>query len=446
LCPRLAHEATARDHLTMTMRPTIVAIIATFNEADIIGSVVASLVADGISVYLLDDGSTDGTLDVAAPFLGRGLLAVEALPQDGTGFSLRRIIARKQELARELDFDWFINHDADEFRESPWPGVDLAEGIRRVDALGFNAIDFEVLDFVPTHEEFKPGDDPRVSFQFCVPSSSVNKLQIRCWKKTADNLELVSSAGHEAVFSGRQVFPIRFLLRHYPFRSQAHGERKLFGERRPRYDQSEREIGWHVQYESIGSGHLFARPLAELARFDGDRARLDLQVNNRILEEALTQRDELRARLASAVKENDALQAHAGALAATISRERAERDTARRHVSRLQTHVEELAATVSRERAERDTARGHLSHMQSHLDELDRELAASHQALREKNVGIGLISGYLEQSEAARTEAERQLREVHGSLSWRLTHPLRRAIGWVRKRANEPPNATGQSG
>ena len=47
-----------------------------------------------------------------------------------------------------------------------------------------------------------------------------------------------------ARFPGRKVFPIQFLLRHYPIRSQRHGETKVFTERKPRF------------LESVSRGHM----------------------------------------------------------------------------------------------------------------------------------------------------------------------------------------------
>src|SRR5712691_12791263 len=105
----------------MRTRPSdfsVVAIIAAYNEADIIGQVVGDLIEQGVQVYLLDDGSTDGTAAAVEPYRGRGLLGVEQVADDGRpseGFEWERILRRKAQLAGELDADWFIHHDADEF-------------------------------------------------------------------------------------------------------------------------------------------------------------------------------------------------------------------------------------------------------------------------------------------------------------------------------------------
>jgi glycosyltransferase involved in cell wall biosynthesis len=270
----------------------IVALIAAHNEADVIAQVVEDLIRQGIQVYLLDDASTDGTVAAVEPFRGRGLVGIERYPGESGApgaaadvFGLEAIVRRKEALARELDARWFISHDADEFRESPWPGVPLADAIRHVDAAGFNAIDFELLDFWPTHDRFRAGDDVRLAFRHYTLGRPWDKLQIRCWKKLDVPLDLASSGGHEASFPGRRVFPLRFLLRHYPIRGQAHGERKVLRERLPRFVPAERARGWHVQYEGVGPGHRFIRDPAELVLYDPLAVRLHLALRHRGVEE-----------------------------------------------------------------------------------------------------------------------------------------------------------------
>src|SRR5580765_4919831 len=145
---------------------SVVAIIAAYNEADIIEHVVSDLIDQGIHVYFMDDGSTDRTMAIVEQYLGRGVIGIEPRPDRGRNaappaFEWERILRRKTQLATELDATWFIHHDADEFRESPWPHLSMKDAIRQVDALGFNAIDFASLDFWPVHNTFNAGDDVR---------------------------------------------------------------------------------------------------------------------------------------------------------------------------------------------------------------------------------------------------------------------------------------------
>ena len=65
------------------MSPLVVALLAAHNEADIIGSVIRDLIAQGVSVYVIDDGSTDETVAVAEPYVGRGVIHIERFTRPG---------------------------------------------------------------------------------------------------------------------------------------------------------------------------------------------------------------------------------------------------------------------------------------------------------------------------------------------------------------------------
>jgi hypothetical protein len=288
----------------------VTALIAAYNEADIIDQVVGDLIRQDVSVYLIDNGSTDGTADSVGRWLNHGLIGVERFPADGENpvFDWTALLKRKEELARQLDADWFIHSDADEFRESPWPDEPLAQAIAAVDRAGYNAIDFEVLNFWPTHDRFQPGDDVREAFPFFAHSEREwADQQIKCWKRNTQ-VDLVSSGGHEAKFDGRRVFPLRFILRHYPIRGQAHGDRKVFVERKPRFAPEERAKKWHIQYDGFEPGARFLRDQKELERWDPTRVRLELALRYRRV-------DELSRAVADADGERGRMRAaHAGEL------------------------------------------------------------------------------------------------------------------------------------
>ena len=271
-------------------RPFVVtAIIAAYNEEDVAGHVVDCLIREGIQVYFIDHGSTDGTVAAVQPFVGRGVIGIEQSPDIGgsraEGYSWLAVCRRKEALAAEIDSDWFIHHDADEFREGPWRGLNLLESIRQVDAFGYNAIDFELLNFWPTHDRFQQGDDVRESFRRFEFGGQFDKNQIKCWKKTTAPVDLASSGGHDVQFEGRRVFPLRFLLRHYPIRSQAHGDRKVRRERLGRLSKAERAAGFHVQYDHMLGAGTFIRDPLTLVPYDPDGVRLHLMVRHRGVEE-----------------------------------------------------------------------------------------------------------------------------------------------------------------
>jgi hypothetical protein len=328
----------------------VVALIAAYNEADVIGSVVRDLVEQGVSVYLVDHHSTDGTLAAVEPYLGRGLLGVERFPPDGSAanaFTWERLLRRKEALAQELDAAWFLHTDADEFRESPWADLTLREAIRRVDAAGYNAIDSARFDFWPVGETARPGDDVRSVFRWYEAPPPSDLLQIRCWKKGDGPVDLASSGGHEARFEHRKVFPIRFIVRHYPIRSQSHGERKVFVERRARLLPEERARGWHVQYDGVHEGDSFVRDRRTLTAWDPDAVRLALVLGHRGVEELEEAVRTARSETAALARALEVARAELGLTRAELGRAQADLTGARAAQAGLSRRVEDLLASRS---------------------------------------------------------------------------------------------------
>jgi hypothetical protein len=347
------------------------------------------LIADGIDVYFLDNRSTDATVSVVRQLEGQGVVGIETFPPEvaaaGTNhFPWERILERKEELARSLQADWFVHQDADEFRESPWSGQTLLDGIRRVDAAGYNAIDFEVLNFRPTTADPTDATSVRERLQFYERAEPFDRIQVNCWKKTSEPLGLAASGGHEVAFPSRRVFPVRFLLRHYPIRSQEHGERKVFRERLPRFDAAELARGWHIQYASIAESSTFVRNPASLKRYDPDDVRTHLVAHSRDAEQ-------LETLLATA---------------------RASEEEVERLRIALAGREEQLEALVATARA------------------FEEEVERLRIAVAGREEQLAALEGVRDQLLA--TEARLDATEVHLNLvlatrSWRLTSPLRAA-------------------
>ncbi len=413
----------------------IVALMAAYNEEDIIARCIGHLVEQGIEVHLLDNASTDATAAEAGAFLGHGLLAIESLPRPGGHFSLDAILRRKQTLAAELAADWFINQDADEFRESPWAGCDLKQGIELVDRLGYNAIDFEVLNFWPTHDLFERGDDLQSSFTRYEAGGTFDRLQIRCWKKPAASLDLVSSGGHEAAFPGRRVFPIRFLLRHYPVRGQAHGERKIEKERRAAFAPDERKRGWHVQYDGVKPGQSFLRDPASLLAYDPELARVAVALRHRGVEE-------LERQLAEEVRRREATEATLASVRRDLAVRAAEIETLNQAVSQRTEEVESLQAGLRERGQEIERLNASVNELARGLEARGAEVEALNKAVRETNAALerraSEVAMLVDQVRALVGEAQvlraakARLEAIEASLAWRLTAPLRAILDLIR--------------
>ncbi len=239
---------------------TVTAIISAYNEGDVIYHVIGDLVQQNIQVYLIDHHSTDNTVAEASKWLGLGLIKIETFPEESgyqipdQTYSWRFILKRKEDIAKQLGHGWYIHADADEFRESPWKELNLRQGIERVDREGYNAINFLIYDFKPTDNQFEPGADVRNYLKYySSPKLAYDEVQLKCWKYEGQDFNLWETGGHEVRFEQRKIYPVPFILRHYPIRSQAHGLNKIFNERKNRWDEEERKAKWHAQYDHIQS-------------------------------------------------------------------------------------------------------------------------------------------------------------------------------------------------
>ena len=228
------------------------AILAVYNEADIIREAVSKLIDHGIDVYLIDDASTDSTIDQVQDLVGRGIVDVENVQflEDGREvFNLSAQLKLKEQISYRLGYDWYLHVDADEIRYSPWPDLSLREGLDRVDKAGYNLVNFKIFNFRLTHN---------TTFNDCFESSMLlyseaERFQLRHVKawKAHPTVDIACLGGHQIMVPDARIFPTRFILKHYPVRSLEHGRRKILAERKNRFSSAERQRGWHVQYDHL---------------------------------------------------------------------------------------------------------------------------------------------------------------------------------------------------
>jgi glycosyltransferase involved in cell wall biosynthesis len=248
----------------------VVAFMAAYNEADIIEQSIRKWTDQGVSVHVLENWSTDETYKLAKELEGQLPVTVERFPASGPSpyFDWGAMLARIEELSREIEADWFVRRGADEVLRSPWPGVSYKDGLYLVDQAGFNCVDHQILEFHPVDDAFKAGMDHEDYFRHFDFKHLSHRFQRKAWKNCGHPISTIPSAGHDVLFEGRRVYPFKFLLKHYSFRSQQHGEKKVFRERKARWNPRERARGWHVHYDAMQEGHRFVRSPAEKETFD----------------------------------------------------------------------------------------------------------------------------------------------------------------------------------
>jgi glycosyltransferase involved in cell wall biosynthesis len=256
--------------LAPTRLPRCLAILSTFDDADIISALLREIHAEGFDIAVIDDGSTDGTYDELLRAHEHGIVTRLERREPSPHYRWASILERKTHIAMQAqDYDWVFHWDSDELRESPWPHLSLREGLACVEAMGFNAVDHVVLQFRPIGDGFGAGICPREFFEFCeFGKSPGHRVQIRGFKPQGNRrIQLASSGGHEAQFEGRRVFPLKFLLKHYPLRSPAQARRKV-AERRQRGAAEARERRWHTHYDRDDGNADYLWSPEQLVRFD----------------------------------------------------------------------------------------------------------------------------------------------------------------------------------
>ena len=224
----------------------IVAILASYNEQKFIRACLEHYLQQGIEVYLLDNDSTDKTLDIAREYLDRNLIGIERIPRHGM-YQWRKILMRKEELADEIEADWLMHADPDEIRIAPTSAYTLAETIAEVDQQGYNAINFMEYTFLPVRES---PDHDNAEFQktmrWYYPFAQRYPHRLNAWKKQsrrwpgtkaflselarnyriAPSVNLRDSGGHVVQFPGIHPYPVDFKLKHYIVLSLEHAIQK----------------------------------------------------------------------------------------------------------------------------------------------------------------------------------------------------------------------------
>ena len=225
----------------------IVAILASYNEQRYIQVCLDHYLQQGIEVYLLDNDSTDNTLEIARNYLDKNLIGIERIPRHGM-YQWQKILKRKEQLADEIQADWLMHADPDEIRVAPNTTQTLAQAIMEVDQQGYNAINFMEYTFLPVRE-FPDHDNPdfQKTMRWYYPFAPRHPHRLNAWKKQSrhwpglkslarellrnrrwgvPSVNLHDSGGHLVKFPGIKPYPVDFKLKHYIVLSLEHAIQK----------------------------------------------------------------------------------------------------------------------------------------------------------------------------------------------------------------------------
>jgi glycosyltransferase involved in cell wall biosynthesis len=219
----------------------ITAILAIRNEELYLANCLSHLVRHGLDFVIIDNGSSDGSAEIyRRREFARNLVDVQQLTFAGV-FSLSEQLKRKMEVISALDTDWVVHLDVDEVMHSNVEGETLSLKLRRLDAEGWNAVNFDEFVFLPIENEYLPelsGYQPILHYYFYQPFSP---RLVRAWRK-ASGFSLLDHGGHLLTGPDLRLAPEHLVLRHYIVRSQEHAFRK-YAERE--YSAEDLARGWH---------------------------------------------------------------------------------------------------------------------------------------------------------------------------------------------------------
>lgn len=232
----------------------VLAIMHVYNEEDIIEASVEHLIDEGIDVYIIDNWSKDNTSKIIDKLIEKypNKVFTEKYPikHDNNCYDWKGQLERTEELSKTLDYDWFVHHDADECHVSPFKGATLKETIYFIDSLGFNIIENSVIFYRLTDKKQTNIFMQDTYFEFGKTPGCF--VQSKTWKKS-DVIDLKSSGGHIADIPNQKIYPFKILNKHYPFRTIEQARKKVFIDRKQRFKKEEKDIGWHIQYDSINN-------------------------------------------------------------------------------------------------------------------------------------------------------------------------------------------------
>ncbi len=229
------------------------------NEATYLPTCLHHLATNGIEFAIVDNGSTDHSLDIARsaefkPFL----VDVLSVPFNGV-FELETLLRAKMSIADSVAADWVMNVCPDEILHSNRQDTTLAQNLAEFDRAGFNVVNFDEFVFLPLESDWQEGCRGWQAMRHYYFFEPARLRQMRIWKK-GKGLTNVRHGGYR--LDGEKSFaPESLVLRHYIFRDQQHALDK-FTHRR--FAEQELARGWHSNRHGYPQDNFLFPPAARL--------------------------------------------------------------------------------------------------------------------------------------------------------------------------------------
>ena len=230
----------------------VVAIMIIRNEEACLPRCLEHLAEQGLQAAVIDNGSTDHTPSILESFSPRTVIRVEHAPFRGV-FEWAALLRQAAAMQGGIKADWFHLNSPDEICQSNRKGERLVEAIARVEAEGFNTINYDEFVFLPAEPnlscEGKAFDRLLRHYYYYAPTPL---RQMRTWKNIP-GISNISDAGHRLQGPDLRIYPENFVLRHYLALNEAQFRRKYANRV---YPADELERGWHFNRVNIDTNRF----------------------------------------------------------------------------------------------------------------------------------------------------------------------------------------------
>jgi len=234
-------------------------IVFCYNEEHIISDCLTYYLNLGIDLVVIDNVSIDNSLNIIESY------AKNQQHYPGKIIDIKKYVSEGYEWVKMLEFAygymhanlthyrWIMLIDADAFYHSPIKNISLTKFLKIMEQYKYNVLEGEVINFYPTHIDDKYIQSPLERMLYCEKKSVIYQKGLFQQKifKYHPSINFYTSAGHQCIRNNKRTSPIKFLYKHYPWCSYAHGKKKIFKERKPRFLEKKQNVFAHSQYIDI---------------------------------------------------------------------------------------------------------------------------------------------------------------------------------------------------
>jgi glycosyltransferase involved in cell wall biosynthesis len=198
-------------------------VLLCYNDGDILEDSLKTLLASNHHVIAWNHGSTDNTSQILRTFKSE-LVEITDVPRSVDFYDLYPLMSKHLMAEYTRRYDWISWPDQDEFLEGPTRETSYPEWVRKVLESRHSWVDFNDMVYCFTEK-----DDTSIQSLSRIRHYSLARLgprKVRAWRASATNIRWFN---HNPAQGTR--YPVRFNLRHYPFRNEKQMWRRIHVDR-----------------------------------------------------------------------------------------------------------------------------------------------------------------------------------------------------------------------